>query len=99
METLSEALARLERAGYRDSFRAEDGQLRALEAGRSYPPEQLVAEEIVRFEGDSDPQDQLVLFALRSSDGAVRGTWLASYGAQTDAESAGVMRRLGKRGG
>ena len=96
METLTEALARLERAGYRDSFRVQGDRLVAVDAQRSFRPEQLAVEETVRFEGDSDPQDELVLFALRSSDGAVAGTWLVSYGSLGDAGSAGVMRRLRK---
>ena len=98
METLIAALARLAAAGFRDSFRARGDALYAIDAGLALPPEQLAVAEMVRFEGDSDPQDELVLFALRSEDGGVRGTWLVSYGAQTDGESAAVMRRLPRRG-
>lgn len=99
METLIDALARLAAAGFRDSFRVLGGALWAIEASRAIAPEQLVLVETVRFEGDSDPQDELVLFALRAEDGSLSGTWLVSYGAHTDGESAGVMRRLGRRGG
>ena len=98
METLIAALARLAAAGFRDSFRAQRGALDAIDAGRALAPEQLAVVELVRFEGDSDPQDELVLFALRSEDGSVSGTWLVSYGAQTDGESAAVMRRLPRTG-
>ena len=97
METLIAALARLAAAGFRDSFRARGDALYAIDAGLVIPPEQLAVAELVRFEGDSDPQDELVLLALRSKDGGVWGTWLVSYGPQTDAESDALLRRLPRK--
>lgn len=97
METISEALARLESAGFRDSFRAERGGLWALAAQRFFAPESLVVEEVRRFEGESDPDDMAVLFALRSEGGDVRGTFTTEYGAKlADPEAAEVMRRLAR---
>jgi hypothetical protein len=94
METLSGAIRRLERAGFSGSFRARPDGLLALEANRLYAPEDLVVEEIVRFEGDSDPEEQAVLFALSSRDGRARGTFIATYGVFADPTAAEIMRRL-----
>lgn len=94
LETLHEAIARLAGAGFRDSFQAVRGGLRALDAKQVIASEQLVVEEIVRFEGESDPGDAAVLFALRSHDGKIAGTFVASYGPATDAEAARVMQAL-----
>jgi hypothetical protein len=99
METLSEAVDRLRSAGYRDSFRAEAGGLRALAAGKLYAPEELVVEEVVRFEGPTDPGDEAILFALRSQDGEVRGTYASGYGAGVDPVNAELVRRLPTRQG
>lgn len=99
METLGDAIARLRSAGYRDSFRPEAGGLRALAASRLYAPEELVVDEIVRFEGPTDPGDEAILFALRSRDGAVRGTWAAGYGPSVDPADAELVRRLPRRRG
>src|SRR5688572_23572949 len=100
METVSEALARLESAGFRDSFRAERGGLWALAAERFFAPESLVVEEVRRFEGESDPDDMAVVFALRSDAGDVRGTFTTEYGAKlSDPEAAEVMRRLARAEG
>jgi hypothetical protein len=97
MDTLSEAIAALEAAGFGDAFRAEAGGLRALAAGRSFAPESLVVEHVRRFEGESDPDDMAVLFALRSEGGDVRGTFTTEYGAKlADPEAAEVMRRLAR---
>jgi hypothetical protein len=94
METLREALARLERRGFVEAFRpTPDGEL-ALAGQAPVAPETLVVEETVRFEGESDPEDMAVLFALRTPDGHLRGTFVASYGASMDPASAEVMHRL-----
>jgi len=93
LETLAEAVRRLTEAGYRESFRAEDAGLRAVEAGRVFAPEELVVEEVVRFEGPSDPADEAALFALRSPTGP-RGTFVVTYGPDTPAIEADMARRL-----
>ena len=94
MEDLAHAVERLTEAGYRDDFRAERGGLRAVKAGRVYDPESLVVEEIVRFEGDSDPDDEVVLFALSSEAFGTRGTYVVTYGTYVDPADAEMMRRL-----
>jgi hypothetical protein len=98
METLSEAIARLEAAGFRDSFRADGARLWALAAQRFFALDALVVEEVVRFEGESDPDEQAILFALRSPDGDVRGTFATPYGPVADAASADAVRRLARGG-
>jgi hypothetical protein len=94
LETLQEAVARLASAGFGDSFQAVPGGLRALEANEVIACEQLLVEEIVRFEGESDPGDMAVLFALRSQDGRIAGTFVSGYGASTDPEAARAMQAL-----
>jgi hypothetical protein len=94
MEDLAHAVERLTRAGYRDDFRAERGGLRAVKAGRVYDPESLVIEEVVRFEGESDPDDEAVVFALSSGSYGTRGTYVVTYGTYVDPIDAEMMRRL-----
>lgn len=98
METLSEAIARLEAAGFRDSFRPDAGRLWAEAAKRFFAPEALIVEEVVRFEGESDPDDQAILFALRSPAGDVRGTFSTPYGPLADPANAEAVRRLSRGG-
>ncbi len=93
METLSEAIARLEARASATSFRAEqDGRLWAQAAERFFAPEALVVEEVVRFEGESDPDEEAILFALRSPSGDVRGTFTTGYGVGADPASAEIVR-------
>jgi nucleotide-binding universal stress UspA family protein len=94
LETPTAAIERLARAGFKESFRACGGKLVSLEGQRVFEPEDLVVREIVRFEGESDPGDLTVLFALRTRDDTVAGTLFAGYGTNVDAETAAVVEKL-----
>jgi hypothetical protein len=97
MDTVQVAIERLREQGFTDSFQAEEGGLRALEAGRLVAPEQLVVEDVSRFEGSSDPGDESIVFALRDRETEVRGTWVVSYGSHLDPVNAMCLERLQPR--
>ncbi|HEX4826133.1 MAG TPA: hypothetical protein VFV19_17675 [Candidatus Polarisedimenticolaceae bacterium] len=92
METIREALDRLARSGYVDEFSADGDGLRSRSTGTITPPESFRVDEIVRFEGESDPSDESVIFALRG-DGT-RGTYTVAYGTLMDGADAEMVRRL-----
>ena len=93
METLSEAITRLGSSGYDYNFRAQDGQLACDRCGTAVDPSTVQVDEIVRFEGESDPGDEAVLYALDAGDGH-RGLYAAAYGADVSAADSRVIRAL-----
>jgi hypothetical protein len=95
LESLSSAMARLEARGFRRSLRARRGALRVVETDETVDPEDVRIDEIVRFEGETDPAEEVVLFALRGPDGAPLGTYSTMFGPATPPEDAKVVRRLG----
>jgi hypothetical protein len=98
METLSQAVERLASDGYGDQFQVEGEGLRARDAGRWMPPEELVCDALERFEGASDPDDETILFALRTRDGDVRGTLTTRFGPGIDPAAAEIVQRLPQPG-
>ena len=94
VETLADAVNRLTAAGYEDDYRAEPNGLRAVGTGCVHAPESLIIDEVVRFEGSSNPDDEAIVFALRCEAQATRGTYVIAYGAQTPALDAEMTRRL-----
>jgi len=94
METLSQALERLTVAGYEHDFRAEPDGLRAVGTACVHRPESLVIEEALRFEGQSDPQDEATLFALRCELHGTRGTYVVTFGPGVDPVDAERVHRL-----
>jgi hypothetical protein len=95
LESLIDAIERLAARGFSRSLRARGGVLEVVETGASHEPEALAIDEIVRFEGESDPAEELVLFALLGSDGTPLGTYASLYGPATSPEDAEVIHRLG----
>ena len=91
--TLVEALKKLEAAGYTASFKFTDGKLQCLDPQKTYKHDELQITEIHRFEGESDPADMSVLFALLCSDG-VKGTVVSSYGAVADVKLLEFMDKV-----
>jgi len=95
VETLTEAIERLRSAGYHLDLFAESGaRLRCGECRLVFAAEALAVDEVVRFEGASDPGDEAILFALSSPNGH-RGTYSAPYGPDTSPDDVTVMRALG----
>jgi hypothetical protein len=94
METVSEALARLAGAGYEEEFQAVPGGLRG-DASGIHSPEEFHVDEIVRFEGESDPSEEAAIFALRLPDS--KGTYTVAFGTLIDERDAEMVRRLSVR--
>lgn len=93
-ETLAHAVDRLQHDGYDLDFVAERDGLRVRTTGALFAPEDLIVDEIVRFEGLTDPGDEAIICALRDSAGTVRGTFAAAYGPTVATDEAAMLRRL-----
>lgn len=98
METLVEAIVRLRSGGYHnDLFASPDGNLVCCGCGTSHDPEALQIRETVRFEGDSNPDDEAILLAVASNEGCL-GLFAAAYGPTTAAADTMALRRLALSG-
>jgi hypothetical protein len=94
METLSEAITRLRERGFRHDFSAAPGgRLRCGECEAEIDPSSVKIEEIVRFEGISDPGDESILFALSGPCGH-EGLYSAPYGPDATPEDVAVVAAL-----
>ncbi len=85
---------RLTRAGYDEVFRAEAGGVRGLHREFLHAPQELVVEQVERFEGVSDPEDQAIVLALRCLPHGCRGTYIAPYGNDMPALDAAMIGSL-----
>jgi hypothetical protein len=92
--SVADAVSHFTAQGYTGGFRAENGELRDVFTGLTYRPEQLRIDDLVRFEGESDPGDSAAVFALSDSEGAKRGTYVVAFGPQMDRLDAEAVRRL-----
>ena len=92
--TLADAVAHFSALGYRGGFRAEEAGLREVLTGNVYAPDHLQIDDLLRFEGESDPDDAAVVFALREVHGDARGTYVVAFGPQMDRLDVAAVRQL-----
>jgi hypothetical protein len=98
-ETLTDAIERLRESGYEVDFVAtDDSRLMCLACDAVYDPAVIGIDHTVRFEGDSNPDDEAILLALHDADGCM-GLYSAAFGPSAPANDAKVLRLLARRVG
>jgi hypothetical protein len=81
--TVAGTIEDLRRRGFTDHFMVSGRKLLALEAGKRFLPRDVVIREYYRFEGDSDPDDMAVVYAIEGREGT-RGVLTDAFGAYAD---------------
>ncbi|WP_143960523.1 hypothetical protein [Litoribacter populi] len=86
MTPLSQVMKRLEEKGYGAEFRTKKDKGAVLDEGnKTYSAEDLKIVKVYRFEGESDPADMAILYAIQAKDGK-HGYLLDAYGTYSDEE-------------
>lgn len=89
MNTLSQILEKLRLKGLDNEIKMTDhGKMQSAGLKKIYNPEDLTIIKTYRFEGDSDPADNSVLYILEDKDQQV-GYILDAYGTYSSQENAG----------
>lgn len=96
--SLLEALEALRADGYGTDYGVSAaGQVLCGGCGHGHDPSEVLIERTFRFEGDSNPDDESVLYALRCRRCDQRGVLVAAYGPSASAEEAAVVTALAHR--
>lgn len=88
-----DAIRDLYRRGYTIDFAFHGDGLHDTATGKSYRPDELVIAEHHRFEGDSDPDDESVVYAIESVNGA-RGIVVDAFGTYADPALATLLQNI-----
>jgi hypothetical protein len=96
-ETVTEAVAQLRNEGYTDEVLIVDGTLRWREFGAACSVSDALVEAMYRFEGESDPGDEMVVFGLRDPGSGALGTLASAYGLAADPETLDHVQLLAGR--
>jgi hypothetical protein len=92
-DTLSEAVTDLKARGYNLDFNLRETCIEAMHNGKQLSPEEFEITEFYRFEGDSDPGDELVVYAIESHDG-LKGTMVNAFGPYSNPISDAMIAKL-----
>lgn len=94
METLTAAVARLQESGYSGWWLAvPGGMVHCTVCGADFDASQVLVDEVVRFEGPSDPGDEAILYAL-TGPCTDRGLYSSSYGHYASEADREIAARL-----
>ncbi|MBL8001707.1 MAG: phosphoribosylpyrophosphate synthetase [Flavobacteriales bacterium] len=92
--TLSEAVNDLQRRGYTDDL-ALGGHCLVCDArGLSLDPSEFEIDEFHRFEGNSDPEDQSIVYAISSKDHRIMGILVNAYGVDAAPMTQALVAKL-----
>jgi len=83
MKTLTETIDKFRSKEFIYDFYIKDGKLRSDETKESFMPEDLIIERTGRYEGDSNPDDMSIIYAITSESGT-KGILLDAYGTYAD---------------
>ncbi len=84
MLSMSQVMAKLAERGITGEFRMnEKCEMKYNDSHKNYQPEELKILRTYRFEGDSNPDDNAVLYVAASTDGN-QGMIIDSYGAESN---------------
>jgi len=92
-DTLSEALNDLVKRGYTHNFNLECDCIVCKSIDLKLNPEEFEITEYYRFEGESDPDDSEIVYAITSKEG-VKGTLVNGYGIYSDDISNELLSKL-----
>lgn len=93
LETMVSIMQKLEKEGFVTQFKASEKGLESLATGRVYQPSEVKIDSFYRFEGESDPEDNSVLYAIITHDGE-KGTLTDGYSNSSDLRVGEFLRKV-----
>lgn len=93
-ETVSEAVNDLSKRGYRDNLRLGSDRLHCDAKEQRLSPNEFHIDEVYRFEGNTDPADETIVYAISANDQSIKGTLVNAYGTYSDSASQELVEKL-----
>jgi hypothetical protein len=93
-DTLSEAIADLQKRGYTGNLNLRKEVLCCSNTGLELSPDDFQIDEFYRFEGDTDPGDEMILYAISSEKNQYKGLLVNAFGVYADEVSGQLIQKL-----
>lgn len=97
MTTVSEVINRLKKEGYTEDFNLRENCLECQGNMLQVFPEEFVVDKNYRFEGQSDPADSAIVYAISSDKYNLKGTLVNGYGLYSDNMVDAMVQALKER--
>jgi hypothetical protein len=93
MKTLASCLNSLSRDGFTTQFKATSNGLTSLKTEKVFQPNEVKIIHFYRFEGESDPSDNSIVYGIETKDGE-KGTLVDAYGPYSDSHVTKFMQQV-----
>ena len=93
-ETVTAALNGLRSRGYELDFNIAFDKLLCFRNNIALNPDEFEITEVYRFEGDSNPSDEDVVYAIESKQGNIKGVITSAFGMYADTVSSDMIKKL-----
>src|ERR1041385_2324812 len=93
-DTVVAALNGLKKRGYTTDFNIAFDKLICNETKTCLNPGEFEITEVYRFEGETNPSDEAVVYAIESKSKDIRGTLVNAYGVYADLISDAMVKKL-----
>ena len=92
-DTVTAAVNGLKQRGYTLDFNLEADRIHCPKTPLSLRPDEFEISEVYRFEGDSDPADEAIVYAIESIHGQ-RGVLVNGFGISADEVGEEMVKKL-----
>ncbi|WP_107039216.1 phosphoribosylpyrophosphate synthetase [Brumimicrobium mesophilum] len=98
-ETVSEATNDLIKRGYTTDFYIEATKdcIVCRKSDLALSEKDFVIDEVHRFEGETDPGDSMIVYAISSNKHNVKGVLVNAYGVYADGDTSKIVAHLHKQ--
>ena len=93
-DTVTEALKDLKLRGFTTDFNIAFDKIMCSDNKICLNPNEFEIVETYRFEGDTDPGDENVVYAIKSKGGTLKGTMSSAFGMYAETVSNEMIQKL-----
>ncbi|MGP8217192.1 MAG: phosphoribosylpyrophosphate synthetase [Bacteroidia bacterium] len=93
-DTLSEAMNELKKEGYTEDFNLQHDCLTCKNGTKKVFTDDFVIDKFFRFEGNTDPDDESILYAISSPKHHINGVLVNGYGISSEPLTNEMVEKL-----
>ncbi|MEP7167996.1 MAG: phosphoribosylpyrophosphate synthetase [Bacteroidota bacterium] len=93
-DTVTEAVNDLSKRGYTYNFNLSDDCIECKTHDVNLKPDEFHIDEIHRFEGNTDPADETIVYAISSVKHKLKGILVNAFGVYSDSVSNELIAKL-----
>ena len=97
-DTVTEAVNDLAERGYTADLAIDDGDdcLTSKQTSLQLSPDEFEIDEIYRFEGNTDPGDEMIVYAISSEMHNIKGVVVNGFGVYSSSAGNKIVEKLSK---